>query len=980
MNIINSVNRLSIPNIYLKQKKTRKTKKTKKTKKIRKTRKTRNNIKKTRNNKRKSRIIKSQEKIGSIFDKIEYLCNQLNYDVMNNQIRVILLFILECIFIKWIITENININHFFTKKSAKIKLENGHDSLMKTLHKYGVDLDDVIIKVDGNIVDIKEKNMSVFIDKSNIEYPSYTHVFEKLNIVYNISDSNTKLYEVPENYIIECVDIFSGITNFISCKEYIQNKTIKQIISILNENGEKIYYTKYFYVILQEETKPILFKKLFIDIPTYYIFHNKYDEPFVCSSNVYNKIKFFTDELNLTCIDETSLYKVGGMFEEDTPSQESFPFTQKEVVLKQPKVLEAEEEVVLKEPKVLEAEEEVVLKEPTVLEKEEKEIVDEYDFDKYFDTLFHTELDVLSQIPPKIAEEETLVVKKGIEEEGTFAEEGTLVVKKGKEEEGTLVVKKGKEEEGIFAEEEEQQSKKRKCISEPIDIRDYTIVDPQIDIISLIPIEGIIEYFSKVSKNPVILKILGLEPEKESYKIDPSRTFKPYSSIIIPNTQSIVSQEIVGNCWVFAYSRIINKYTQLINTIICSELGIEIPKTLDMTIDNNELYKYLSLKFLNMTYIIGTANPTTGLLIEGCINKPSNDTFVEIKTEIELFHISKRLPRDPIKIKEYSICFMNRLVNLMFHLVSFDSISFSSPAVSTGCNLTAQSCLRNNAVYCLRANDFGRPIMDKYAELYVTQVKDIPYVIRFCKKQMEIFYGTNTFMCKDMLIPLESLERNGYVDLLTKSRVIQQNIYGRLAPSLKGSLIILRKIPVRDDTKPGWPFIIRNSKLDFTSSIEGWNLEISGVRKTYYRAEPPNRILSTPITSQTRSYKNYNINEVIELIKVLLSNGIYIELTCELDMAIFKWRGIRFAGLDHPVHALVFTKYTYNTVSNTRIFNVENSWKEINQITEMTEADLLILLENNLASISFFYPGYEIDIDALIIGAKRIWPVRVSVP
>jgi hypothetical protein len=97
-------------------------------------------------------------------------------------------------------------------------------------------------------------------------------------------------------------------------------------------------------------------------------------------------------------------------------------------------------------------------------------------------------------------------------------------------------------------------------------------------------------------------------------------------------------------------------------------------------------------------------------------------------------------------------------------------------------------------------------------------------------------------------------------------------------------------------------------------------------------------------------------------------------------MAIIKWRGIRFAGLDHPVHALVFTKYTYNTVSNTRIFNVENSWKEINQITEMTEADLLILLENNLASISFFYPGYEIDIDALIIGAKRIWPVGVSVP
>jgi hypothetical protein len=86
------------------------------------------------------------------------------------------------------------------------------------------------------------------IDESNKEYPSYTHVFEKLNIVY-ISGSNTKLYEVPENYSIECVNIFTGINDNISCKEYIQNKRIKKIISIFNEKKEKIYYTKNFFVI-----------------------------------------------------------------------------------------------------------------------------------------------------------------------------------------------------------------------------------------------------------------------------------------------------------------------------------------------------------------------------------------------------------------------------------------------------------------------------------------------------------------------------------------------------------------------------------------------------------------------------------------------------------------------------------------------------------------------------------------------------------
>ena len=535
------------------------------------------------------------------------------------------------------------------------------------------------------------------------------------------------------------------------------------------------------------------------------------------------------------------------------------------------------------------------------------------------------------------------------------------------------------EEEEEEEEEEQQQSKKRKCMSEPDDIRDYTIVEPQIEIISLIPIEGIIEYFSKVSKNSVILKILGLNPQPESYKLEPSLKFRQDTSITIPNTQSVVSQENVGNCWVFGYSRIMNKYTQLINTIICRELGIPIPKTLDMTIPDNDMYKYLSSKFLNMTYIIGTADTTTGAVIQGCINKPINDTFADIKTEIELYHVTNHLPRDTNRIKEYSICFMNRLVNLMFHLVSFDSICFTSEAVRTGCNLTVNSSLTNRAIYSLRGGDFGSPILNKYAELYVTQVKDIPSVIRYCKKEITKFYNSNC-MTQHMLIPLESLEKNGYVDLLTKSREVQRNIYGRLAPSLRGSLMILRKIPKRDYTKPGYPYIFTDSKHDYTSSIEGWSLEISGVRKTYDRPNPPSVVLSRPITSKTRSYKNYNITEVIELIKVLLINGIYIELTCELDMGIFAWRGIRFAGMNHPMHALVFTKYTYNTSTNIGIFNIENSWKERNQITEMPEADLLRLFEIDLASISFIYPGYEIDIDELISGSKRIWPVNVSVP
>jgi len=92
MNIINTIDRLTIPNIYLKQKTTRKTKNNKKTRNKRNKRKTKNNKKKTRKYK-KTRIIK--EKISktyslldtnSLFNKIKELCNQLN----NNNVKRIL--------------------------------------------------------------------------------------------------------------------------------------------------------------------------------------------------------------------------------------------------------------------------------------------------------------------------------------------------------------------------------------------------------------------------------------------------------------------------------------------------------------------------------------------------------------------------------------------------------------------------------------------------------------------------------------------------------------------------------------------------------------------------------------------------------------------------------------------------------------------------------------------------------------------------
>ena len=954
MNNINSIDRLSIPNIYLKQTKTKKIRKTKKTRKIKNNkRKSRNNKRKSRNNKRKSKIIKSQEKIASIFDKIEYLCNQLNKNVMNHQIRVILLFILKCVFIKWIITEKININHFFTKKSAKIILENGIDSLMKTLHNYGVELDDVIIKVngeDGNIVDIKEKNMSVFIDESKKEYPSYTHVFEKLNIVY-ISGSNTKLYEVPENYSIECVNIFTGINDNISCKEYIQNKTIKQIISIFNEKKEKIYYTKNFYVISQEVTKPILF----IDIPKYYIFHNKDGKQVVCNSNVYNKIKFFTDELNLTCIDEPSLYKVGGMVEEDSPTEklsptkklsplvrlldedededtEFTPFTQKEVS-KQPTVLEEKVVRLLDEDE----EQKVVLKQPSALE-EEKAIADEINFDEYFDTLFRKEIEALPQIgPKKISDDRPLILDKEL---------------------SSFTQKEEEEEEG------KQQSKRRKCMSD-LDEDEITFAEPIIDFISLVSIDGIIQGFSK---NPVMLKIFGLfglEPQTESYNLTP---FIPEPSVTISNTQSIVDQEIVGNCWIFGYSRIINKYTQLINTIYSSKTGIPIPKTLDMTIENNEMYKHLSFKFLNMTYIIGKTDPATGRVIEGCINRSHNVTFAEIKTAIETYHVRNSIQQDPTKILDDSTCFMNRLVNLMFHMVSFDSINFSSQAVSSGCNLTAQSCLTNRAIYCQRGGNIDNPIMYKYAELYITQVKDIPEVIAYCKTEIRKFHRRQPLI-SEMLIPLESLENNGYVELLSKSRLVQQEIYSRLSSNLRGTFIKLKKVPIRD----------RTNQLVYTSSAKGWTLEISGVPKTMFPPIPPHHVLSTPITATTRSHRNYNILEVVSLMKVLLLEGIYIELSCELNIALLGWRGLNFGGITHLNHALVFTKYTYDSTTKISKFNIENSWKKKHQITEMLETDLLTFFENNRATISFILPGNAIDLDALINGEKRIWSVDVSV-
>jgi hypothetical protein len=953
MNNINSIDILSIPNIYLKQKKTKKTRKTRKTRNNKRKsrnnkRKSKNNKRKSKNNKRKSKIIKSQEKISSIFDRIEYLCSQLNKNVMNHQIRVILLFILETIFIKWIITENININHFFTEKSTKIILENGIDSLMKTLHNYGVELDDVIIKLDGedgNIVDIKEKNMSVFIDESNKEYPSYTHVFEKLNIVY-ISGSNTKLYEVPENYSIECVNIFTGINDNISCKEYIQNKRIKKIISIFNEKKEKIYYTKNFYVISQELTKPILF----IDIPKYYIFHNKDGKQVVCNSNVYNKIKFFTDELILTCIDEPSQYKVGGMLEEDSPpdkldplvrlldedeDKEFTPFTQKEV-LKQPTVVEEKVVRLLDEDKEFTPfTQKEVLKQPTVVEEEETGIADESNFDEYFDTLFHKEIELLSQInPTKLSDDRTLILDEDEELFPSTQKEG------------------------------EQQSKRRKCMSD-LDEDDNTIAEPIIDFISLVSIEGIIQGFSK---NPVILKIfglLGLDPQTDSYKLS---SFIPEPSVTIPNTQSIVDQEIVGNCWVFGYSRIINKYTQLINTIFSRKIGIPIPKTLDMTIENNKMYKHLSFKFLNMTYIIGTTDPATGRAIEGCINRSHNVTFAEIKTAIVSYHVRNGIQQDPTKILDDSTCFMNRLVNLMFHMVSFDSINFSSQAVSSGCNLTAQSRSTNTAIYCQRGGNIDNPIMHKYVELYITQVKDIPEVIAYCKTEIRKFYRTQPLISK-MLIPLESLENNGYVELLSKSRRVQQEIYSRLSPNLRGTLIRLKKVPIRD----------RTNQLVYTSSDKGWTLEISGVPKTLHPPIPHHYVLSTPITSKTRSYRNYNLLEVVSLMKVLLLEGIYIELSCELNIALLGWQGLNFGGMTHLNHALVITKYTYDTTTKIGKFNIENSWKKKYQITEMLETDLLTFFENNRATISFILPGNAIDLDALINKEKQIWYVDVSV-
>jgi len=954
MNIINTIDRLTIPNIYLKQKTTRKTKKNKKTRNKRNKRKTKNNKKKTRKYK-KTRIIK--EKISktyslldtnSLFNKIKDLCNQLNNYNVNRQTRVILLFLLENLFIKWIITENIDINHFFTKKSAKLNIDTSHD-LIKTLDKYGVSFDDVIIKVGGDRIDIKEKEMNVFVDKFNIEYPSYTIVLEKLNIVYK-KDGNIKMYKVPENYIIECVDIFTGLNEFISCQEYINKKNIKEIISIFDENKKKIYYKKYFYTISQEET-PFLLKKISIDIPKYYIFHDKDRKPLICSTRVYNNIKFLIDELDLTCIEESPIYKVGGMFEESSPSQPKIlesqgslpPFTQ----ISQPINVEDSKEVVEKEVVEKEArEEEAREEEAREEEAREKEMDEGEELDRYFDKLFHEEMDVLSKIP---------IIDKVVEE-------------------------------GLLEEEENPLNKKRKCgDEEPEDIRDYTNIEPSVDIISLIPIESIIGYFSSISKNPLMLKILGLEPEMDSsYKIEPSETFKSDSSIIATNTQTVTNQEIVGNCWAWAYSRIFNKYTQVVNTIVCQELGIPIPKTLEMTITDNKMYKHLSFKFLNMTYIIGKVeiirDPTTRLnrqvVKRGCIDKPCRETFNDIKTEIELYHVTKGLKRYKDRIQEDTIYFMNRLVNVMFHIISFDSICFKSEAIRTGCNLTVDSCLTNRAIYTERGGDFGNKVMDTFATLYLTKVRDIPSVIRYCKKQIDVFYGVKTIVKRDMQIPLNSLETNGYVDLLTKSRIIQQNIYGHFLPRLEGSLMILTKYSLRDITNPALPFILTASgNYDFSSSIEGWSLSISGVRQTYYRPDPPFPVPYTRITSKTRGRKNYSITELIELIKVLLLHNIYIELTCELDMGIFRWAGISFGGMTHPMHALVFTKYSRVT----GLYDIENSWGRRNHITQMTEADLITLFETRNANISFIYPSSEIDIDDLILGNTNIWPVRVIV-